>query len=395
VVGWWRQEVGRKGLIFFEDSELMESSPSAAEPEGFQYNDFDMTPLANFFTGYGLMFACITLVNAASAVIKWGELCVNGLLAREDCVGGLWDQWQPRWAGGDIGGPRNLAILHMSGFAVGCAVMLPAGLLLRRIAHSGGAALLFVRKHRNAIFGALMIFSVLCMQWCRCLADLRRAQGGGSGAVHVRVELKYDSQGLPRRVCVDARPWETALIPKLTLTNEDWGCEGRYNSGLGCLVMTCCFSFLAWMPVSWGCIAATAVAMWLVVLGAALATGMYGEGLARQLLLLALVAVLSLRMASERRKESMHTYLTWQTLLDISQRTRAFLATLLPRGVLVRASMQDNNVMQDRLLELQADVEDVLCLFCCLPPMETLGRSLSLSPPPLSLTPCLRLTAAE
>jgi hypothetical protein len=34
---------------------------------------------------------------------------------------------------------------------------------------------------------------------------------------------------------------------------------------------------------------------------------------------------------------------------------------------------------QDRLLELQADVDDVLCLFCCLPPMEVLGRSLSLS----------------
>ena len=262
---------------------VMESSPS--EPEGFEYNNFDMTPLANFFTGYGLMFASLTLANLASAVITWVERCgANGLLTREDCAGGLWSQWQPRWAGGDIGGPRNLAILHMSGFAVGGAVMLPAGLLLRRIAHRGGGALELVRKHRNTIFGGLMIFGVLCMQWCRCLADLRRALSGGSGAAHVRSELKFDSHGLPKRVCVDTRPWETAMIPTLTLTNEDWGCEGRYNSGLGCLVMTACFSFLAWMPVSGGCIGATAVAMWLVVLGAAVATGMYGEGLARQLL---------------------------------------------------------------------------------------------------------------
>ena len=49
--------------------------------------------------------------------------------------------------------------------------------------------------------------------------------------------------------------------------------------------------------------------------------GMYGEGLARQLVLLALVAMLSLHAASERRKDSFRTYVAWQTLLDISQRT--------------------------------------------------------------------------
>jgi hypothetical protein len=65
------------------------------------------------------------------------------------------------------------------------------------------------------------------------------------------------------------RPWETAQMPTVALANEDWGCEGRYNSGYGCLSMCCCFSVLAWMRVSWGSAAATAVIMWFVVLAAA------------------------------------------------------------------------------------------------------------------------------
>ena len=344
---------------------------------GFEKYDFDITIFANFCTIFGIVGSGMFLTIAASGGLLWrGRCTVNGLLAREECAGGL---------GGDIGGSRNLVLMHIGGFAACVLVILPAGLILRRIAYRGGTALVFVRKHRNSIFSALMIHMVLCMQYCRCLADLRRSQSGGSGAAHVRLELQYDSHGLlPRRVCVDARPWETALITSVALTNEDWGCEGRYNSAQACFTMMCWFSFRAWMPVSWGSAAATAVVMWLVVLGAALPAGMYGEALARQLVLLALVAALSLHVASERRKDSFRTYLSWQTLLDISQRTGAFLATLLPRGVLERAEMHD------RRLELQADVEDVLCLFCCLPPMETLGRSPSLPPPlPPSLPPSL------
>jgi hypothetical protein len=55
---------------------------------------------------------------------------------------------------------------------------------------------------------------------------------------------------------------------------------------------------------------------------------MYGEGLARQLVLLALVAILSLHAASERRKDSFRTYVAWQTLLDISQRTPSLKCSL-------------------------------------------------------------------
>ena len=61
--------------------------------------------------------------------------------------------------------------------------------------------------------------------------------------------------------------------------------------------------------------------MWLVVLGAALPAGMYGEGLVRQLVLLALISVLSIHVAIERRKDSIRTYLAWQKLEVISQRT--------------------------------------------------------------------------
>ena len=165
---------------------------------GFEEYDFDITTIANFCTVFGCICLCLGLSNAAAAGLMWRERCpANDLRARGDCMAGM---------GVDIGGTSHLVLMHLSGFAVGAAVALPAGVLLRRIAHRGGDALLFLREHRNVISGALVICSVMVLQFCRCVADLRRAHGDGSGAAHVSLELKYDSDALlPRRVCTDAR----------------------------------------------------------------------------------------------------------------------------------------------------------------------------------------------
>jgi hypothetical protein len=165
---------------------------------GFEKFDFDITTIANFCTVFGSVFLCHGLSNAAAAGFMWRERCpANDLRARGDCMAGM---------GVDIGGTSQLILMHLSGFAVGAAVTLPAGVLLRRIANRGGDALLFLREHRNGISGALVICSVMFLQFCRCVADLRRAHGDGLGAAHVSLELKYDSDALlPRRVCVDAR----------------------------------------------------------------------------------------------------------------------------------------------------------------------------------------------
>ena len=289
--------------------------------DGFERFDFDVTGVGNWMVAIGLTTAWLAFATLAGCGVQ----------------GSVW----PQWSAND-----PLALLHGSCFAACALLSLSGSVLVRRASRNDDASLDFLRRHRHGLLSTLLVVVVLLWQLCRCLADMRRAFGGfpnvyhGPGAAVVRLESDASSLlALPRRVCVDERPWETAMLPTVALVNEDWGCEGRYNSGYGCLTTMTCFSVLANLPICWEWAVATAFVLLLVVFGAALPAGMYGEGLVRQLVLLALCAVLSIHIATERRKDSSRTYLAWQRLHTISHRTRAFLATLLPLGVLRSATV--------------------------------------------------------
>jgi len=290
--------------------------------DGFERFDFDVTGVGNWMVAIGLTTAWLAFATLAGCGVQ----------------GSVW----PQWSAND-----PLALLHGSCFAACALLSLSGSVLVRRASRNDDASLDFLRRHRHGLLSTLLVVVVLLWQLCRSLADMRRAFGGfpnvyhGPGAAVVRLEAHDASSllALPRRVCVDERPWETAMLPTVALVNEDWGCEGRYNSGYGCLTTMTCFSVLANLPICWEWAVATAFVLLLVVFGAALPAGMYGEGLVRQLVLLALCAVLSIHIATERRKDSSRTYLAWQRLHTISHRTRAFLATLLPLGVLRSATV--------------------------------------------------------
>jgi hypothetical protein len=86
-----------------------------------------------------------------------------------------------------------------------------------------------------------------------------------------------------------------------------------------------------------------------------------------QLVLLASVSVVAIRMGIERERESKLMFESGLHLLDLTNRTKDLLSTLLPPGVLAKASLA--STLDPSTVEVEEVFDDVLIAFCCLPPV--------------------------
>ena len=102
---------------------------------------------------------------------------------------------------------------------------------IRIMQSKGGAASIFLIQHWDKIASCAVISVVVLFQSCRCIADIRKAEGSSPHALpHVKLQLQYPNGSLPVRLCVDEKPWQPSQLTARMLMNEDWGCETRYKS---------------------------------------------------------------------------------------------------------------------------------------------------------------------
>jgi hypothetical protein len=170
------------------------------DDDTFEQYDFDPSVGRDLCTAFAVCFGAFCLSALSGGRSAW-NLGIHSTSPTTP---------QPVYVLGGV----DLQLLHAGAFLVGHVFSASIVLWLRWAESKGGAPWLFVRRYWNPIASLIIFGLVVCMQTCRCIADLRRAQPGNQLMLeHVVLNIEFETGALPKRSCIDSKPWETALMP--------------------------------------------------------------------------------------------------------------------------------------------------------------------------------------
>ena len=215
----------------------------------------------------------------------------------------------------------------------------------------------------------------------------------------------------PNRTCVDTDPWMTAVKgSRSALQNEDAGCEGRLNSGFGISAGFSNLVALAGIRVPWQGVACVVLFAFFSLSALAFSVGSIDFGFARSMVALVCTGTVTALICEARRRHAKQYSETMHNVVIMAQRSLDLLNTLIPQEVIMAAthvtaasheldaescvkgagardgkknigttnaknSIQGGRANSSICMELERDLDDVVMMFCSLPPLESMGTS--------------------
>lgn len=216
----------------------------------------------------------------------------------------------------------------------------------------------------------------------------------------------------PNRTCIDTDPWMTAVKgSRSALQNEDAGCEGRFNSGFAISAAFSNLVALAGIRVPWQGVACVVLFVFFSLSALAFSVGAHDFGFARQIVLLVCTGTVTALICEARRRHAKQYSETMRTVMVMAQRSLDLLNTLIPQEVIMAAThdvaaashqleakscVKGADTRDDKTnvgttnvknsshggrtdsnicMELERVLDDVVMMFCSLPPLESMGTS--------------------